>query len=92
MTFKWDEAKSRGNVRKHGYSFEDAEKVFSGVYLEVEDDREDYGEPRYLVFGLLKGNVVVVCYTLRGEDTYRIISMRKGNRNETDAYYQYAGF
>ena len=92
MTFEWDEAKSRRNVRKHGYSFRDARKVFEGVYLEVEDDREDYGEPRYLVFGLLKGNVVVVCYTPRGEDTYRIISMRKGNRYETDAYYQYAGF
>lgn len=46
MTFEWDEAKSRVNVRKHGYSFEDAEKVFVGIYLEVEDNREDYGELR----------------------------------------------
>ena len=96
MTFEWDEAKNLQNVRKHGYSFEDAPQVFEGVYLELEDEREDYGELRYLVYGLLKGNlksnVVVVCYTPRAGEVYRIISMRKGNKGETNSYYQNAGF
>lgn len=91
MKFEWDEAKNERNIRKHGYSFEDAPWVFEGIYLEVEDTREDYGEPRYLVFGLLRDTVVVICYTPR-ENAYRIISMRKGNKHETNAYYQNAGF
>ena len=84
--------KNARNVRKHGYSFEDASQVFEGVYLELEDEREDYGEPRRLVYGLLKGNVVVICYTPRAGEVYRIISVRKGNKGETNSYYQSAGF
>lgn len=50
--------------------------------------RYNYGEPRYLLVGSLRGQVVVICYTPRALDTYRIISMRKANKHETDAYYQ----
>lgn len=41
MTFEWDDAKNRRNIRKHGYSFEDAPQAFEGVYLELEDTRYD---------------------------------------------------
>ncbi len=30
MEYEWDEAKNRKNLAKHGLSFEDAERVFSG--------------------------------------------------------------
>lgn len=88
MTFEWDDAKNRHNVHKHGYSFEDAAQVFSGVYLELEDTRYNYGERRYLVVGMLRQRVVVICYTPRVVDTYRIISMRKATKDEANAYYR----
>jgi len=30
MKYEWDNAKNTSNFAKHGFSFEDAERVFSG--------------------------------------------------------------
>ena len=58
--FEWDEQKKAENFIKHGLSFEDAENVFGGPCLTFEDSRFDYGEVRYLTFGLLQRRVVVM--------------------------------
>jgi uncharacterized DUF497 family protein len=52
------------------------------------DTRRDYGEPRVIAYGLIRGRINVCVYTLRG-DIYRIISLRKANRREVDAYGPY---
>jgi hypothetical protein len=44
--------------------------------------RFDDGEVRLITLGLLAGRVVVIAHSARGEDTTRIISMRKANRRE----------
>ena len=85
--YEWDETKSQENLAKHGLSFDDADIVFSGPCVTFEDDRFDYGEPRFITLGHLEGHVVVVAHTPRGEHT-RIISMRKGNRREEKAYQE----
>jgi uncharacterized DUF497 family protein len=85
MEFAWDEVKRRANYAKHGLDFRDAEKVFQGITLTAEDNRQDYGETRFISLGLLEDVVVVVVYTARGEKT-RIISMRKANQREKSAY------
>ena len=54
------------------------------------DDRADYGEDRWLGFGLLKQRVVVVIYTERA-DTIRIISLRKALAYEREQYEQIIG-
>jgi uncharacterized DUF497 family protein len=41
LEYEWDEAKNRKNFAKHGFSFEDAEEVFSGPCVTFEDDRFD---------------------------------------------------
>jgi hypothetical protein len=61
--------------------FADAAQVFAGVTLEVEDIRQDYGEPRIICYGLLDGRMVVVGYTPRGADRH-VFSMRKANERE----------
>ena len=83
--FEWDEEKSKTNLRTHGLSFEDAELVFEGACLTFQDIRRDYGEPRFITFGLLVGRLVVIAHTPRGKKT-RIISMRKGNEREKATY------
>jgi hypothetical protein len=90
MEFAWDDAKNRGNLAKHGFSFEDAEQVLAGPCLTFRDTRFDYGEDRYAALGLLSGRLVVIAYALRGETT-RIISMRKGNRREQRIYQERFG-
>ena len=85
--YEWDETKSQENLSKHGLSFDDAETVFSGPCVTFEDNRFDYGEPRFITIGRLEGHVVVVAHTPRRQNT-RIISMRKGNRREEKAYQE----
>jgi uncharacterized DUF497 family protein len=55
--------------------------VFTGVTLEIEDTRQDYGETQIICFGLLAGRMVVVGYTPRGADRH-VFSMRKANDPE----------
>lgn len=84
--FTWDEAKRRDNLRKHGIDFVDAARIFRGFTLTAEDDREDYGEQRFLTLGLLADQVVSVAHTEQGE-RIRIISIRKATRHEARFYF-----
>ncbi len=83
--YEWDGKKNDENWLKHGLSFEDAPKVFSGSCLTLEDTRFDYGEERYITFGFLEGRLVIIAHTTRNGNT-RIISMRKANSREQQAY------
>jgi len=85
--FEWDGTKSQENLSKHGLSFDDAEIVFAGPCVTFEDNRFDYGEPRFITLGCLEGRFVVVAHTPRGA-RMRIISMRQGNRREEKAYQE----
>lgn len=63
-------------------------ELFSGPYLIRQDTRRDYGEQRVVAYGLIRGRMHVCVYTLRG-DAHRIISLRRANRREVDAYGRY---
>jgi len=86
MRFAWDESKRQVNFDKHGLDFKDAEAVFAGLTYTFEDDREDYGEPRSITFGMLASRVVVIVHTEREDDVIRIISMRKALKYEAEIY------
>jgi uncharacterized protein len=87
MEFEWDEDKRLVNIKNHGIDFVDVSEVFDGDIFTVEDDRYSYGEQRFVTFGLLKGSVVAVVNTDRGE-YIRIISVRKATKNEYRTYFQ----
>ena len=91
MNFTWDETKRRANIAKHGLDFADAEKVFAGPMVLFEDDRTDYSEQRMIGIGLLDYLVVLIVH-VETNDTIRIISMRKAESDETDLYYENAGY
>jgi uncharacterized DUF497 family protein len=55
--------------------------------LEEIDTRFEYSEERIQVIGMVRGDVLLVIITLRGEDSCRIISARKATRHEQDRYY-----
>jgi hypothetical protein len=91
MQLVWDESKRRQNLVKHGLDFRDAAQVLRGPLVLFEDDRQAYGEQRFVGIGLLRSIVVVIVHTER-DGTFRIISMRKAERDEEDLYFQQLGY
>lgn len=85
MEFQWDEAKRKSNLRIHGIDFVGIEQVFEGETVTILDDRFDYGEERFVTFGLLDGRVVAVAHT-ETDEVIRIISVRKGTKYEESSY------
>jgi len=85
MQISYDPAKRDETLARRGLDLADAASVLSGPTITVEDDRFDYGEPRFITIGLLRARMVIVAWTPRG-DSYRIISMRKANDREISRY------
>jgi uncharacterized protein len=86
IEFEWDEAKSEQCLRDRGFAFAFVVSAFVDPGRRVEiDQRWQYGELRYRLYGRIDGRVFVVVYTMRGR-TIRIISARKANARERRRY------
>jgi uncharacterized DUF497 family protein len=88
VQFEWDEQKNQANIRRHGLSFADAWEIFTAFVFTQIDNREEYGEDRWIGIGALGERVVVIVFTERGDDVVRIISLRKATRHERNTYWQ----
>lgn len=87
MKYTWDEKKRLANIKKHGIDFVDVPAMFDGDVVTIEDERFDYGETRFITFGLLKFRVIVVAHT-ENDEVIRIISARKATKNEEKNYFE----
>ncbi len=86
MRFQFDPAKAASNLKKHGVSFADAEGVFYDPLAIHQLDPDSDDEERFVAIGLgSAGTILVVIYTLRGEEI-RIISVRHATRHEVKSY------
>ncbi|MGI6246207.1 MAG: BrnT family toxin [Pseudochelatococcus sp.] len=85
MKITFDEVKRAKTLAERGLDFVSAAEVFRGRHMTVADDRQDYGEARYITVGFLEGRMMVLVWTPR-EGARRIISMRKANEREQAAY------
>jgi uncharacterized DUF497 family protein len=84
--FEWDERKAASNYARHGVGFEAAREVFRDPFaIEEFDDREDFGEDRFVIIGMVSGRLLVVTYTMRDE-TIRVISARGAEPHEQREY------
>ena len=91
LEFEWDEAKDEENYKKHGISFETAVKVFEDPFaIEFLDDRRDFTEERFVIFGMITADILYVAYTER-EDRIRMISARKATMHEQKEYFKQNG-
>jgi uncharacterized DUF497 family protein len=91
MDFEWDDAKAALNLRKHGIAFEEAARVFLDPgRVDMIDDREEYGEERWLSIGWVDPVLLVVVHAVRGVhgEIIRIISARKANAYERAIYHE----
>ena len=81
MRVTFDRAKRDATFGQRGLAFEDAAIVFDGSTLDMVGDRFDYGEERVISVGRLRGRMVIVVWTQRGNARH-VISMRKANERE----------
>src|SRR3954470_5159386 len=89
LRFVWDEQKNRANAQKHGLDFTDAERVFHGPVLLDLDDRDDYGEERWVGLGILDERIISIVFTEPDVDVVRVISLRKATSHERARFYQH---
>lgn len=89
MRFEWDEEKNQLNIRKHGFSFANAWEIFEFPMVVNLDDREDYGEDRWIGIGILRDRVVTIVFTEPDANTMRVISPRKALKHERRQYEQF---
>jgi uncharacterized DUF497 family protein len=82
----YDPQKRADTLSNRAPDFEDVAEVFAGNVYETEDNRQDYGEIRWLTVGFLNGRLVMVVWTARG-DARHVISMRKCNEREKRKYF-----
>ncbi|MCZ8243602.1 MAG: BrnT family toxin [Microcystis sp. LE19-131.1A] len=72
-----------------GFDFADAYRIFNLPIVVELDERENYGEDRFVAIGLLDGRVVVIVYTEPDAEIIRIVSLRKALSYERKYYEQY---
>lgn len=91
MEFEWDLKKEKQNLNKHGLTFKEASKLFTGRsdYLEVYDDSNSEDEDRFIAIGPIVKGLIVVVYVERDFDTLRIISARKASRVEASLFNEF---
>lgn len=86
VRFQFDPTKAASNLKKHGVSFGDAEGVFYDPLAIHQLDPDSEDEERFVAVGMDSvGTILVVVYTLRGEEI-RLISARRATRREVKSY------
>jgi uncharacterized DUF497 family protein len=86
--FEWDERKAAANLRRHRVSFKAARRTFDDPFaIARADRREDYGEARYVITGMVGDRLLFVAYTMR-EGRIRIIMARYAEPFERKLYHE----
>lgn len=89
MHFEWDETKRKDNLRKHGVDFADAIGVFYDDNALTRTDPDGTDEMRFITVGMgLRLAILLVVWTERHGDTYRLISARKASPGEVHQYQE----
>jgi len=89
ISFEWDAAKARANVRKHGVAFEEAQTGFYDEFaIQFFDDEHSVSGGRFLLLGMSTGaRLLLVCHCEReAQGIIRIISARKATPRESAFY------
>lgn len=85
---EFDSAKAASNLKKHGVAFDAASAALLDPLALVIEDPDAIGEQRWLLVGISDFGLLTVCYTLRGDETIRLISARKATTKEKKYYAQ----
>ena len=89
MDFDWNALKHDKVLAGRGFSFADAVAIFGGRVLTYRDDRQDYGEQRYVAIGHNGTDFFTVVYTDR-EAVRWIITAWRSSRKERASWQRSA--
>ena len=87
MEITFDEEKRRKILEERGLDIGESGLVFESDYVEIEDDRKDYGEQRFRVWGFINDKRVSLVWTPR-DDSRRIITLRHAHEPEHKARFR----
>ena len=90
MKITFNPRKRDWTLRERGLDFADAAEVFAGKHTVLADERFGYGEPRFISAGYLRGRMVVIVWTPRG-DARHVISMRYCHEKEARRWRKHLG-
>lgn len=86
MSFEWNAAKAKANLRKHGIDFADVATALEDESALTMQDAFSAEEERWITLGMdALGRLLVVVYTWRG-DQIRLISARQATVREWREY------
>ena len=87
VKIEWDPKKAEANLREHAVSFAEAATVLTDDFALTREDPDSLGEARYVSLGIsATGALLVVVYTHREPDIYRLISSWKANKPQRKHY------
>ena len=88
LTFTWDPKKAASNQKKHQVTFDEAKTVFTDELARlIADPDNSQDEDRFILMGAsIHSNLLVVCHCVRENETIRIISARKADKQERKIY------
>ena len=87
MDIDWDPKKAAANLKEHGVSFSEAATVLTDDYALTREDQDSIGEQRFISLGRsATGAMLVVVYTHREPDSYRLISSWNASKPQRKQY------
>ncbi|WP_374414595.1 BrnT family toxin [Novosphingobium colocasiae] len=87
MDIEFDDDKRQRILAERGVDMAAAGTVFAGEYVQIEDDRADYGETRYRVWGYIGNQRVHLVWTPR-DGKRRIITIYPTHEREHKARFR----
>ena len=91
LIFEWDSKKDFSNQKKHKVSFDEAKTVFSDQFARLIIDPDHFDEEdRFILLGTsIHSKQLVVCHCISTNDSIRIISARKAEKQERKIYEEF---
>ncbi len=91
LIFEWDSKKDISNQKKHKVSFDEAKTVFSDQFARLIIDPDHFDdEDRFILLGTsIHSKLLVVCHCIITNDSVRIISARKAEKQERKIYEEF---
>ena len=91
LIFEWESKKVISNQKKHKVSFDEAKTVFSDQFARLIIDPDHFDdEDRFILLGTsIHSKLLVVCHCISTNDSVRIISARKAEKQERKIYEEF---
>jgi uncharacterized DUF497 family protein len=87
IELEYDPVKNQRNIDERGLSFDLAVFVLADPNVVIiQDLRKDYGEPRFIAYGLVESLRLRLCFTPRGKKI-RVIALYQVHKKTWEKHY-----